>query len=236
MKAVIVGCGKVGSALAATLVNDGHSVAIIDTNQKALDRVAEEIDFLPLCGNGGDISMLREAGIESADIFIAVSPYDELNLLSCLVAQKVADVRTIASVRNPLYSKETEFLGQKLGISKIINPEYLAAKEIFKLMQYPAVSRLDTLADGNINLFSIHVKPEYLLAGLSLQQIHENGKSVVLACAVGRKDDVIIPRGEFVIEPGDDVSFLATRQEMQKFLQENGIQQKQVENCLITGG
>ncbi len=236
MKAIIVGCGKVGSALAATLVNDGHSVAVIDTNQKALDQVSEEIDFLPLCGNGGDINILREAGIETADIFIAVSPYDELNLLSCLVAQKVADVHTIARVRNPLYSKETEFLGQKLGISKIINPEYLAAKEIFKLMQYPAVSRLDSLADGSITLFSIHIKPEYKLAGRSLQEIRGEGRAVVLACAVGRKDDVIIPRGDFVIEAGDDVSFLATHSEMQRFLLENGIQSKQVDNCLITGG
>ena len=160
MNAVIVGCGKVGTELARTLVNDGHDVSVIDSSEKALAAAAEAIDILPVQGNGADINTLRDAGLDKADIFIAVSPSDELNLLACLIVKSTSDkVKTIARVRNPLYLKETLFLRKKLGISRIINPELAAAREIFKLLQYPALSRIDMFADGRVAIFTLELEP-----------------------------------------------------------------------------
>lgn len=183
MNAVIVGCGKVGSELAAMLVNEGHDVSVIDNNQQALSEAAEEIDILTVWGNGADINTLREAGLDTADIFIAVSPSDELNLLSCLIAGSAGSVRTIARVRNPLFSKETEFLKERLGLCKIINPEHIAAVEIFKLLQYPALSRIDTFAEGRVAIYDLPIKPYMPLIGKNLQQIREEMGGHLLACA-----------------------------------------------------
>ena len=100
MNAVIVGCGKVGTELAKTLVNDGHNVSVIDRNEKALALITEAVDILPVLGNGADINTLRDAGIDGADIFIAVSPSDELNLLACLIAGSESEnIKTIADIK-----------------------------------------------------------------------------------------------------------------------------------------
>ena len=122
MNAVVVGCGKVGSELARTLVNDGHNVSVIDNQQKSLDEVSGDLDVMAYLGNGSDLAVLKDAGIEDADIFIAVSTSDELNLLTCLMAKEETRCETIARVRNPLYSREVDFFKARLGLSKIINP------------------------------------------------------------------------------------------------------------------
>ena len=237
MNAVIVGGGKVGSELAATLVNDGHNVTVIELDQKALSQLAEEVDIMPLCGNGNDISVLREAAVERADIFIAVSPFDALNLLSCLMAQQISDVKTIARVRNPMYSKELDFLKQKLGISKIINPEQLASNEIYKLLQYPALSRIDLLENGKVVIFTLHIKPEHeKLVGKDLKHLRQEICHDILVCSVERAGEVLIPSGNFVINTGDDLTFISTLENMQDFFKNCGINNKSVSNVMITGG
>ncbi len=236
MKAVIVGCGKVGTELAATLVNDGHDVLVIDNDADALEHAAEMIDIMTLWGNGADINILREAGLENADIFIAVSPYDELNLLSCVIAGSFGGIKTIARVRNPLYSKEYDFLKQRLGLSKIINPEYDAAREIYKLLQYPALSRIDNFANGKVIICTLHVREEYGLSGKSLMESRKNSGCDILACAVCRNNEITIPSGSFVIETGDDITFVSTVEEMKKFFVKLHVNNNPAENCLITGG
>lgn len=231
-----MGCGKVGSELAATLINDGNSVAIIDKSQKALDAVAEELDFLSVCGDGADIKTLKEAGIETADLFIAVSPGDELNLLSCLIAKQVSDVETIARVRKPIYYHESGVFIDRLGVSKIINPELQAAKDIYTLLQYPALSRADTFAEGRVLIFTLHCRGEYGFAGRSLSEVGRSTKSKILACAVYRKGSVFIPDGSFVIQPDDEVTFVTQVADMRVFLAEHNIDNVPSEDVLITGG
>lgn len=237
MNAVIVGCGKVGTELAKTLVNDGHNVSVIDRNEKALALITEAVDILPVLGNGADINTLRDAGIDGADIFIAVSPSDELNLLACLIAGSESEnIKTIARVRNPLYSKETGFLKNRLGLSKIINPEYMAASEIFKLLQYPALSRIDTFAEGRAVIFTMRVDGMYSIEGKSLQEIGSDNDYNMLVCAVQRNGEVIIPSGNFILNDGDDISVVATIQEMKRFLRTLGLKSEPALSCLVTGG
>ena len=237
MNALIVGCGKVGLELARTLVNDGHDVSVIDRNEKALSLAAEAVDIMPVPGNGADINVLRDAGLETADIFIAVSPSDELNLLACLIAASAReDLKTIARVRDPLYSKETKFLKSKLGISRIINPEMAAAAEIFKLLQFPALSRIDTFAEGRASIFTMHVDAMHNIDGKSLQEIGSETDYNILVCAVERNGEVTIPSGSFVLNAGDDISVVASTSEMKNFLKHLGLRSDAARSCLITGG
>ena len=236
MNAVIVGCGKVGTELAKTLVNDGHDVTVIDNDEKALEQAAEAIDILPICGNGADINTLKEADLKSKDIFIAVSPSDELNLLSCVIAGSISTAKTIARVRNPLYSKETEFLKNKLGLSKIINPEHAAALEIYKLLQYPALTRMDSFANGKVVIFTVHITSEHPLLGKSLQEVRGITGSNILVCAVERKGEVIIPSGNFVIEDDDAISIVSTLDEMKNLFRFLKVKNKAAQSCIITGG
>ena len=237
MNAVIVGCGKVGSELARTLVNDGHNVSLVDNNQKPIDEISEELDVMALLGNGADINILYEAGLKTADIFIAVSASDELNLLTCLMAKQETKCETIARVRNPLYSKETNFIKDRLGLSKIINPEHLAANEIYNLLQFPALSRIDLFEGSDVVIATMHVLPEYKFVGKSLMQVRrELPGSNTLVCAVMRKGETTIPSGQFVIEAGDDITIVATRDEMRRFLRSHGVPNTPAENIMIAGG
>ena len=236
MNAVIVGCGKVGSELARTLVNDGHSVSVIDNQQKSLDEVAGELDVMAFLGNGADIEVLEEAGLDDADIFISVTTSDELNLLACLMAKEETRCETIARVRNPLYSKEVEYFKEKLGISKIINPESLAAVEIFNLLEFPALSRIDFFEDGNVIIAVLHVGREFRYIGQSLEQITgDNRGTKTLVCAVVRDGESIIPRGDFVIREGDDITIVATREDIRRFLKNAGVKNVPADNILIVG-
>ena len=139
MNIIIVGCGKVGSTLAEQLCNEEHQVVVIDTNSDKIQQLSEDLDLLGITGNGSSIGVLSEAGVKEADILIAVTGSDELNLLCCLIAKKVSSCHTIARVRNPIYNKEIHFIKERLGVSMIINPELAAAMEISRLLPSPPI-------------------------------------------------------------------------------------------------
>lgn len=138
MEIIVVGCGKVGAALAGKLMDEGHSITVIDTSAEKIQRITEELDVMGIVGNGSSISILNEAGLEDADVLISVTGSDELNLLCCMFAKKVGHCNAIARVRNPMYSHELDFIKQQLGISSIINPELASAREISRLLRFPA--------------------------------------------------------------------------------------------------
>ena len=134
MKIIIIGCGKVGLTLAEMLSAENHDIVLVDSSSSKLQSIPESLDGMRILGNGASINTLMEAGIEDADILIAVTGSDELNLLCCLIAKKAGQCHTIARVRNPIYNKELSFIKEKLGLSMIINPELAAAAEISRLL------------------------------------------------------------------------------------------------------
>ena len=152
MKIILVGCGKVGTALARQLSEEGHNVTVIDTNKARVEHISESYDVMGITGNGSSIITLSEAGIEEADVFIAVTGSDELNLLCCMFAKKAGHCHAIARVRNPSYSHELDFIKKQIGISAIINPEMAAAREISHLLRFPGASKIDTFAEGRVRL------------------------------------------------------------------------------------
>ncbi len=237
MNAVIVGCGKVGSELAKTLVNDGHNVSIIDNSQRSLDSISEELDVMTILGNGTNLDLLKEAGVENADIFIAVSTSDEINLLSCMIAKQFSKCETIARVRDPIYFRQANFFKAKLGLSRVINPEFLAASEIYNILQFPALSRIDMFEGTNVVISTMHVTRDYKMVGKSLQRIRQETPDIkALVCAAVRGDEVIIPRGDFTVCEGDDITMVATRSDIRAFIKAEGIPNMPAENIMIVGG
>ncbi len=236
MNIILVGCGKVGNALVGKLIDEGHNITVIDTDAARIQHITEELDVMGVIGNGSSIAVLEEAGLETADVFLAVTGSDELNLLCCMFAKKAGQCRAVARVRNPLYSKELEFIRQQLGISTIINPELAAAREISRLLRFPAADKIDTFADGKIRLIKFRLTDAHGLGEMSLKDIPTKLGCDVLICAVEREHEVIIPDGEFRLQDGDMVTVLATREKAADFFKKLNLPVEPVKNTLIVGG
>lgn len=236
MQIIIVGCGKVGRTLAEQLQEEDTDITLIDINPDRINEITDEVDAMGVVGNGASINTLMEAGIENADILIAVTVSDEMNLLCCLIAQKTGHCHTIARVRNPIYSKEIGFIKERLGVTMIINPELAAAQEISKLLRFPSAIKIDTFARGKVELLKFKVMPEFELDGKSIQQITEHFRCDILFCAIEGKDYTTIPGGTNVIRNGDVISILATPQNAAAFFKKIGLKTHQVKNTVIVGG
>ena len=235
MNIIIVGCGKVGASLVERLSNEGHDLVVIDISAKKVEEISNKYDIMGIVGNGASFAVQQEAGVEKADLFIAVTTADELNLLCCLMAKK-SGCATIARVRNPMYSNEIGFIREQLGISMIINPELTAAREITKLLKFPSAIKIDTFAKGRVELLRFRLKPEIGFGGKSIMEIMSKLKSEVLICAVERDNEVIIPNGSFVLEDSDILSIVGSLESTAEFFEKIGVRSKKVRNSLIIGG
>lgn len=236
MNIIIIGCGKVGSTLVEQLSAEDHNIVIIDIQEQRLGAVSHAYDVMTLTGNGASFEVQQEAGVKNADLLIAVTGSDELNLLCCLIAKKGGRCQTIARVRNSLYSKEINFIKQKLGISMIINPELTTAHEIEKILRFPSAIKIDTFAKGRAELLKFKLKPEYKLSGMRVLDITERLKCNILVCGVERGDDVYIPNGNFVLQDNDMVSIMASPKDTAAFFRTIGVVSHRVKTALIIGG
>lgn len=236
MNIIIIGCGKVGTTLAEQLVKETHNVVMIDSSPERVQSVSEDIDAIKLVGNGASIAIQMEAGVQNADILIAVTGSDELNLLCCLIARKAGSCHTIARVRNPIYNREIKFIKEQLGISMIINPEMAAATEISRILRFPSAIKIDTFAKGRVELLKFKLKPEFGLNGLTVMDVDVHLRCNVLFVGVERGEEVFIPDGKFVLQDGDMVSIIAAPESSAEFFHKIGVQTNQVKNALIVGG
>ena len=198
MQIIIVGCGKVGMTLAEQLSKERHDITVLDIKEEAVQRATALFDVQGVIGNGASVNVQMEAGIENADLLIAVTHSDELNLLCCLIAKKAGNVHTIARVRNPIYSKENRFIKEELGLSMIINPEYAAAEEMARLLRFPSAIEIDVFAKGRIELLTFRISEDSILNGYRVMDIPAKLHCDVLVCSVERGEEVIIPSGHFV--------------------------------------
>ncbi len=236
MQIIIVGCGNVGKTLARQLSQEGHNITVVDTKAELVQHVSDSCDVLGVIGNGSSHKVQIEAGIENADVLIAVTESDELNLLCCLIAKKVGGCHTIARVRNPVYRHETQFIKQELGLSMIINPEYTAAVEISHLLQFPSAIEVDSFAKGRIASIKFKVKSDMPLCGLALKQLSSKLKCDILVCAVERDEQIIIPRGDFVLQENDIISFMAPPKNVTLFFKQMGLGDSMIKSAMIVGG
>ncbi len=236
MNIILVGCGKAGRALAFQLREEGHSITMIDTDPEKIRQVTQNLDVMGIVGNGSSIAVLTEAGMMGADVLIAVTGSDELNLLCCMFAKKAGQCHAIARVRNPLYSHELDFIKQQLGISTIMNPELTTAREISRLLRFPAAAKIDTFAEGRVRLIKFELQDDCPLVGLALKDIPQKLACSVLICAVERGQSIFIPNGSYKLYGGDVVSFLATQDQATTFFQKLHLPTRPVDSALIVGG
>ncbi len=237
MKIIIVGCGKVGSTLAEHLTQEGHDITIIDHHWDKLKYLSERIDVLGVEGNGASIISQHEAGVQDADILIATTNSDELNLLCCLIAKKAGNCQTIARIRDPEYYNEMGYIRDELNLSMVINPEQAAADEIARIIKFPSAMKVDAFARGKAELIKVSVPEGSLLDGLRLTEMDAKLHCKVLICTVERGDELLIPHGDFTLHAGDLVSFIAPHSVALAFFKASGANiSNSVKSILLIGG
>ncbi len=236
MQVIIVGCGNVGGTLIEQLAQEGHSISVIDIAENKVFRASNAYDVLGIVGNGASFNVQLEAGIEKADLLIAVTGQDELNLLCCLIAKKTGGCKTIARVRNPQYSKEIQFIKETLGLSMIINPEYAAAMEIARIVKFPAAIEINTFAKGKVELMKFKVKAGNILCDLQLKDISAKHNRDVLVCVVERGEEVMIPYGDFRIKENDILSVVSSPKNAMDFFKKIRLDTNKARNVMIIGG
>ena len=236
MKIIIVGDGKVGLALTRQLSHEGHDIVVIDNNPRALEQSAESFDVMVVNGNGASMATLHQAGVGSADLLIAATSADEINLLCCLTAQKMSHVHTIARIQNPEYTDQLVQMREELGLSMTINPELAVAREIFHLLQLPSFLKRDSFAKGKVEIVELKVMPGSPLCGIPLHQLPALARVKVLVCAVERKDNVFIPRGDFVLKEGDHIYVTAQASILATLVENLGIVTHKIRCVMLVGG
>ena len=236
MKIIIVGCGKVGTTLAEQLNRENHDITLIDTNEEAIQNISDSADVMGVTGNGAVYQVQMEAGIQDADLLIATTNSDELNMLCCLIAKKAGNCHTIARIRNPEYSSEIRYIREELNLSLAINPELAAAREIARLLRFPSAIKIEPFAKGRIELLKFLIPEHSLLNDMRVMDVVNRLKSNVLICVVERGNDVVIPDGNFVMKKGDKISFIASHQGSADFFKKAGVDNNIVKSAMVVGG
>ena len=236
MKIIIVGCGKVGTTLAEQLNRENHDITLIDCDSEALQSISDSTDVMSVTGNGAVYQVQMEAGIKEADLLIATTNSDELNMLCCLIAKKAGNCHTIARIRNPEYSAEINYIREELNLSLAINPELAAAREIARLLRFPNAIKIELFAKGRTELLKFLIPKDSILDRMKVMDVVSRLKTNVLICAVERGDDVVIPDGNFEMKGGDKISFIAPHAECADFFRKAGIENNTVNSAMFVGG
>ena len=236
MKIVIIGDGKIGNTLCEQLENEGHDIVVIDNDETALRELSDSKDVLCVCGNGALKDIQLEAGADKCDLLIACTPKDELNMLCCLLAKKLGAKKTIARVRNPEYDMQLNVIKDELGLSMGLNPELEAAREISRILVFPAATKVEVFAKGRVELAEARITEKGAMEGLTLFDIYRSFKVKILVCAVQRGNEVFIPTGDFVLKAGDRIHLTAPHEEIEKFFKIIGNEKRKIKNVMIIGG
>ncbi|MDO4811250.1 MAG: Trk system potassium transporter TrkA [Eubacteriales bacterium] len=236
MKIIIVGNGKVGYAIACQMAAEKHDIVLVDHAPAALLKADSTLDVMCMEGNGASISVLMSAGVPTADLVIAVTGLDETNLVCCLIAKKLGAKHTIARVRNPEYRRDALMLKREIGLDMVINPDLAAAREISRIISFPAAFSVEPFSHGRMDMIGFQVSEQDNLVGVSLGDYHRDGSADVLICAVERQGEYIIPNGTFIPRAGDHLYMIGTKAKLQEMLKRMGRTPQKVKDVSIFGG
>ena len=236
MKIIIVGCGKVGYAIAGQMAVEKHDVVMVDGSAAALHKADSSLDIMCIEGNGASISVLKSAGAATADLVIAVTNGDETNLVCCLIAKKLGAKHTIARVRNTDYRRDADMLKQEIGLDMVINPDLAAAREIARILSFPAAFSVEPFANGRIDMIGFYVSAKDALAGVPLSTFNRNRIAEVLFCAAEHEGEYVIPDGNFVPRTGDKLYMVGRKSELLKMLRGMGRTLQRVKDVSLLGG
>lgn len=235
MNIVIVGAGKVGYTLAKLLSREGQNVTVIDKRQERIALVSSTMDAN--CVSGAvDVSLLKLAGAQTADLLIAATDSDEANILCCMVARKLGVGNTIARVRQAEHFEEVVLLREEIGLSMTVNPEYIAAGEISRVLRFPSAAKVESFAKNQAELVEFTLAPKNPLCGMALNKLHGRYGRGILLCAVRRAGEVSIPDGDFVLQAGDNVTVVGAPRAVNDFFKAMEIFRRCVRRVMILGG
>jgi trk system potassium uptake protein TrkA len=237
MHIIIAGDGKVGSTLARQLAAEKHDITLIDNNHSVLTSSMERMDVMAVHGNCAAMDTLLQAGIKEAELLIAATSADEVNLLCCTTAHGInPKLHTIARIRNPEYTEQIFALRNIFGLSMSINPEKQAAREIARLLKYPGFLRRDTFVKGRVEIVELRIEEGSKLCNVSLSEMHTIIKAKVLVCAVLRNGTAVAPNGNFVLQEGDRIFVTAPTENLTVLLKNLGIITKRARHVILCGG
>lgn len=236
MKIVIVGNGKVGHTLAGMLSREGHDIVIIDSSAESFKTLEADHDVIYLLGSGLSYELQKQAGVGEADILVAVTSSDEVNVLCCLIAKKLGAKNTIARVRNPEFENQLHIFKDELGLSQSVNPEKNTATEITRILHNPNALKIDSFAGGRIEMVELKITEECPLAGTKIKDFHIKGLNNFMICAVERESQIYIPNGDFVVEAGDKIHVSVETDKLSMLFRGFKMNLKPLKNILIVGG
>ena len=237
MNIIIAGVGKIGKTLAQQLAAEGHNLTVIDEKSRVLEATVEQFDAMGVTGNCASMEVLRSAGVTDADLLIAVTNADEVNLLCCLTAHGLnPNIHTIARIRDPEYAEQIMTMRDVFPLSMTVNPEKRAAQEIERLLKFPGFRRRESFAKGRAEIVELRVDKNSLLKNVSLMDMRNVVKCKVLVCAVLRGGEAVAPRGDFVLQEGDRIFVTAATSELAVLLKNLGIITHRVRKVLLCGG
>ena len=236
MNIVIVGAGKVGETLIGNLLHEKHNVAIVDSDYEIVNSVVNRYDVKGIIGGGIERNVLIDAGVDKADLLIACTSRDEMNILCCVLAKKIGVKHTVARVRDPEFFKEMENMRNDLGLDYAFNPELATAREIVQVLKFPSAKSIESFAGGRTRMAAFEITIHNPLVGKNLQQISREYGNKILIGVVRRGDKIIIPHGDYVVETGDVINIIADEQEITAFCKQLKIFKRRVKSVFIVGG
>ncbi len=234
MRIIVVGAGKVGSTLTQQLAVD-HEVTVIDQDPQLINNIINIYDVIGVCGNGASAEVQREAEVDKAELLIAATSGDEVNILACMVAKKLGVRHTIARIRNPEYEKQLRFMREELGLSMVINPEKAAAREIARVLRFPAAMKIESFSKGRLELVEYRLPEKSALHGMRLSDLYQNVQVRVLICAVARREKTIIPSGDFALQSGDKIYLTSSPQQLGQFFRHLGVFRNRASSVMVVG-
>ena len=235
MQIVIVGLGKVGRALTEQLTAEGHDIVAIDCDAGRTEDIMNVYDVRGVAGNGACYDVQQEAFETGADLLIATTSSDEINMLACLVAKKIGTRHTIARIRDPEYERQLRIMRGELGLSMIINPEKATAREIARVLRFPSAIKLERFCRGRFELIEYRLNPGNPLIGMALSDLYRNIHVKILICAVARGRYIVIPGGSFTLQEGDKIYLTATPRDLGDFFRRLGIFKARANNVMVVG-
>lgn len=236
MKIIIVGGGKVGKTIIESMLKEKHEVILVDNDPAVVGNVTNLYDVMGICANGTEYEKLLEAGADKADLFIAVTGSDELNMLSCFAAKKIGARHTVARVRNSEYNTASwGFMKQQLEISMAVNPEKLAAEAIYDILKLPSATKVESFTARSFEVIEIIVKKGSAIDGMTLVDLRKKFSEKFLVCVVQRENDVFIPNGTFRVLSGDKIGVMVTNDDAHSILKKIGYPAKEAKNIMLIG-